>query len=254
MAAAARVHIAERGHDARKFALLVTGGGGPVHGCEVARRLGIKRIVCPPAAGVASALGLLVAPARIDRSATIARALSMLDWSAFESAYAALEADASRIVAETIPSVTRPSVQRLADMRFAGQGYEVVTELPDGPYRASSAPVIRAAFEQAYETLFGRRPPVAEIEIINIRVSLTAAAEAVRSTWISWMPARHRLRAATGSCASLPARRWPTLRSTSVPCSASDHASRDLRSSRKRRRRCSCRRARARRSMQPETS
>jgi N-methylhydantoinase A len=119
---------------------------------------------------------LLVAPARIDRSATIARALSMLDWSAFESAYAALEADASRIVAETIPSATRPSVQRLADMRFVGQGYEVVTQLPDGPYRASSAPVIRAAFEQAYETLFGRRPPVAEIEIINIRVSLTAAA------------------------------------------------------------------------------
>jgi len=176
MAAAARVHIAERGHDARKFALLVTGGGGPVHGCEVARRLGIKRIVCPPAAGVASALGLLVAPARIDRSLTFARPLSTLDWLAFESAYAALEADAARVVAETIPTAIRPGVQRLADMRFAGQGYEVVTELPTGPYDANSAVAIRAAFEQAYETLFGRRPPVAEIEIINIRVSLSAAA------------------------------------------------------------------------------
>jgi N-methylhydantoinase A len=61
-------------------------------------------------------------------------------------------------------------------MRFAGQGYEVVTQLPHGPYLASSAPTIRAAFQQAYETLFGRRPPVAEIEIVNIRVSLTAAA------------------------------------------------------------------------------
>ena len=158
MAAAARVHIAERGHEARKFALLVTGGGGPVHGCEVARRLGIKRIVCPPAAGVASALGLLVAPARIDRSTTIARVLSTLDWVAFEAAYAALEADAARVVAETIPAATRPGVQRLADMRFAGQGYEVVTTLPVGPYGASSAPAVRAAFEQAYESLFGRRP------------------------------------------------------------------------------------------------
>jgi N-methylhydantoinase A len=175
MAAAARVHIAERGHDARKFALLVTGGGGPVHGCEVARRLGIRRVICPPAAGVASALGLLVAPARIDRSSTIARPLSQLDWQVFEQAYAALEADAGTIVLETLSSAASPRAQRLADMRFAGQGYEVVTALPAGPYRAASEASIRSAFERAYESVFGRRPPVAEIEIINIRVSLSAS-------------------------------------------------------------------------------
>ncbi len=60
-------------------------------------------------------------------------------------------------------------------MRFAGQGYEVVTALPGGPYTPQTEPAIRAAFEHAYETVFGRRPPVAEIEIINIRVALTAA-------------------------------------------------------------------------------
>jgi len=176
MAAAARVHIAERGHDARGFALLVTGGGGPVHGCEVARRLGIRRLICPPAAGVASALGLLVAPARIDRSSTIAQALSRIDWMLLEEAYTALEADASRVIAETLSRPVVPAVQRLADMRFAGQGYEVVTRLPAGPYSSASEAMIRSSFEAAYEGAFGRRPPVAEIEIINIRVSVTAAA------------------------------------------------------------------------------
>src|SRR6185369_12623177 len=94
MAAAARVHIAERGHQADRFALLVTGGGGPLHGCEVARRLGIRRVVCPPGAGVASALGLLMAPARIDRVGTVARRLDQLSWPDFERAYTALEAEA----------------------------------------------------------------------------------------------------------------------------------------------------------------
>jgi N-methylhydantoinase A len=61
-------------------------------------------------------------------------------------------------------------------MRFAGQGYEVVTPLPAGPYSAQSEQALRNAFEHAYETVFGRRPPVAEVEIVNIRVSLTAAA------------------------------------------------------------------------------
>jgi N-methylhydantoinase A len=176
MAAAARVHIAERGHDARRFALLVTGGGGPVHGCEVARRLGIRRVICPPAAGVASALGMLVAPARIDRSGTIARPLGRMDWAALEAAYAALEADASKVIAETLTERATPSIQRLADMRFRGQGYEVVTRLPAGPYAAGSEDALRAAFLAAYEGLFGRRPPVAEIEIVNIRIAVTASA------------------------------------------------------------------------------
>ena len=72
MAAAARVHVAGHGRHGSEFALLATGGGGPLHGCEVAKRLGIRRVVCPPSAGVASALGLLMAPARVDRVATVA--------------------------------------------------------------------------------------------------------------------------------------------------------------------------------------
>jgi N-methylhydantoinase A len=176
MAAAARVHIAERGHDARSFALLVTGGGGPVHGCEVARRLGIRRVICPPAAGVASALGLLVAPARVDRSMTLVRPLGRIDWLALENAYAALETDAAEVIAQTLSKEARPMLQRLADLRFVGQGYELVTRLAAGPYSANSEPAIRQAFEQAYAAVFGRRPPVAEIELVNIRVCATAAA------------------------------------------------------------------------------
>jgi N-methylhydantoinase A len=176
MAAAARVHIAERGHDARRFALLVTGGGGPVHGCEVARRLGIRRVICPPAAGVASALGLLVAPARVDRASTILQPLRRIDWEHLEGAYRALESDASGVIAQTLSDSVAPTLTRLADMRFAGQGYEVVTRLPPGPYAASMEPALREAFEQAYATVFGRPPPVADVEIVNIRVCATASA------------------------------------------------------------------------------
>jgi N-methylhydantoinase A len=107
---------------------------------------------------------------------TIARALSGMDWNALEAAYSTLQTDAARVVAETIPTAVAPAVQRLADMRFMGQGYELVTLLPLGPYTARSEPAIRAAFERGYESVFGRRPPVAEIEIINIRISLSASA------------------------------------------------------------------------------
>ena len=177
MAAAARVHVAERGHHAGKFALLVTGGGGPLHGCEVARRLGIRRVLCPPGAGVASALGLLMAPARIDRMSTIAKRIGQLDWAAFESAYLALEADARGVIAETLADQgVQPSIVRAADLRFVGQGFEIVTDLPRGPYTQGSAQAIRDAFIAAYTQTFGHVPPGGDIEIVNIRVAASALA------------------------------------------------------------------------------
>ncbi len=174
MAAAARVHVAERGHHAGNFALLATGGGGPLHGCEVARRLGITRVICPPSAGVASALGLLMAPARIDRVATVACRLGDMNWRTFESAYTKLEREAGTVIAKTALKRTRVTVARAADKRFVGQGFELVVALPAGPYSARSDTALRAAFKSVYEKTFGHVPPVGEIEIINIRVAASA--------------------------------------------------------------------------------
>ena len=42
MAGAARIHIAERGRDPRRYALVCTGGGGPVHGYGVAKARGFR--------------------------------------------------------------------------------------------------------------------------------------------------------------------------------------------------------------------
>ncbi|WP_207541263.1 hydantoinase/oxoprolinase family protein [Sabulicella rubraurantiaca] len=176
MAAAARVHVAEQGHDPRDFTLLVTGGGGPLHGCELARRLGMTQVICPPGAGVASALGLLLAPARVDRAATISRPLAGMDWSALEASFSAMEQEARSVIAATLGATAALGMRRSADLRFAGQGYEVVTELPAGPYGPQSEGAIRTAFEAAYERIFSRRPGVATIEMINIRVSVTGSA------------------------------------------------------------------------------
>jgi N-methylhydantoinase A len=60
-------------------------------------------------------------------------------------------------------------------MRFTGQGYEVVAALPEGPYGADAHAVLREAFLAAYDTIFARRPPVHGVEVVNIRVSVSAA-------------------------------------------------------------------------------
>jgi N-methylhydantoinase A len=171
MANAARVHIAERGKDPRRYALLATGGAGPVHAYQVAKKLGLHRLLAPPAAGVASALGLLIAPARVDRVATIARAVDQIAWPALEATFARLEAEAKAVLAVTVPNHATATVGRRADIRYVGQASELVVALPDGPYSAASQGALRQAFEESYVAAFTRTPPTTQVEIINVRVS-----------------------------------------------------------------------------------
>jgi N-methylhydantoinase A len=171
MASAARVHVAEGGHDATHYALLVTGGGGPLHGCDVARRLGISRVICPPSAGVASALGLLVSPARIDRVKSITRELRDVSAEDLEAMFAALEREAAKVMDETLGAGARYAFERSADIRFVGQGFEIVTRLPGGPFDAGTLERIRAEFTASYLRIFAQVPPVDEIELINLRLA-----------------------------------------------------------------------------------
>jgi 5-oxoprolinase (ATP-hydrolysing)/N-methylhydantoinase A len=62
MAAAARIHIVEKGRDPRAYAMVGFGGAGPAHVAEVARLLGVRQVLIPPASGAASAVGFLAAP------------------------------------------------------------------------------------------------------------------------------------------------------------------------------------------------
>ena len=67
MLRALRLVSVERGHDPRDFALVAFGGAGPLHACELADELGIRKVLVPAAAGVLSALGLVASEERRDR-------------------------------------------------------------------------------------------------------------------------------------------------------------------------------------------
>lgn len=172
MASAARVHIADRGQDPRRYTLLATGGAGPVHAYYVARKLGVRELVVPPSAGVGSAIGLLMAPVRIDSALTVAKRIDSLDWGVLEGQYYNLEVNARRNIEETQAGGSEPVSRRFADMRYSGQGFELVVGLPSGSYTAASEDSFIEAFERAYLQTFSRTAHGVPIEIVNIRVSM----------------------------------------------------------------------------------
>ncbi len=176
MAAAARVHVAERGRDPRNFVLVATGGGGPLHAYHVARKIGVSTIVCPPEAGVASAFGLLVATARADRSRTFSFKPAGDDVALLEQAFAELERDVAAPLRALADNFGPVRLHRRADGRFIGQGFNLTVDLPDGPYRFDDAAGAEAwrqaldrAFRSTYQQKFGRMPPDVAIELVNLR-------------------------------------------------------------------------------------
>jgi N-methylhydantoinase A len=169
MAGAARVAVSEHGRIPSEYALLATGGAGPVHAWQLARRLGVRRLICPPAAGVGSTIGMLMAPARVDRVASFDVLLADLSVARMAAAFSTLASEAVAMVTPTGADVSAQYVRRIADMRYVGQGFETSVTLPEQLDMAN----LRAAFESTYRALYGRTPDQA-IRIIALRLSLSA--------------------------------------------------------------------------------
>ena len=120
MAGAARTHIAEQGLDARQFTMVATGGAGPVHGVDVARRLRIGEVMSPIASGVGSCLGFLAAPARSDRSWSRVERLAELDATDLEQRIAAAQQTIIAELAETGLPATEIRWRLAAEIRYHG--------------------------------------------------------------------------------------------------------------------------------------
>ncbi len=120
MARALRKVSTERGVDPAGLALVAYGGAGPLHASALARELGCRAVVIPPAPGVLSALGLLLAPARHEASRTV-MAPAAADLS---DAWQALETQA-RAELESQGVAGEITLSRIADARYAGQSHEL---------------------------------------------------------------------------------------------------------------------------------
>ncbi len=175
MAGAARTHLAERGRDGAEFTLVCTGGGGPVHGQHLARKLGIRRMIVPPEAGVASALGMLAAPPRVDRVASLGRRLQECSAADLEAAFGALEQEARAVHAAGEWPASGVTLARLVDARCAGQGAHMPVPLPPAPWPEENGAVqalLTEAFRAAYAERYSRPPPSVPIELVHARVVL----------------------------------------------------------------------------------
>jgi N-methylhydantoinase A len=168
MERAIRVISMERGYDPRDFTLVCFGGAGAMHAAALARSLGIPRILVPQAAGILSALGMLLADYVRDYSQTLLLPMHGLEPAVLEAAFEELEGKARDEYREEGFAAEGVHTERSVDMRYVGQGFEL-----DVPVSADLA----GAFHERHEKRYGYSDPGRPVELVNVRVRAVARTE-----------------------------------------------------------------------------
>jgi N-methylhydantoinase A len=173
MAEMVRLATLRRGLDPRDFSLVAFGGAGPLHAAEIAREVGVPRVLIPPVPGLFSAIGTMLGDIRHDLVQTHLRRLDDLQSGELDAGFAVLEVRAQDLILAEDGSCTWRH-ERSLDARFEGQLFEL--NLPVATGDVPSADVLDSAFRAAYRETYGYDLPDHTVQLVNLRLVASGGA------------------------------------------------------------------------------
>jgi N-methylhydantoinase A len=177
MSNAVRSVTVERGHDPRTFSLFAYGGAVGIFAADIARTLGIRKIVLPADAAVFSASGLLAS----DDVRTHARSTMWAGGDASEvvASLRELDAELTQSLRDAGYSDDEIDVQWQGDFKFAGQQWELAAPIPrTNELTEADLVKVQEAFPERYEAEYGKGTAWIgnPVVLMSVRVIATARA------------------------------------------------------------------------------
>jgi N-methylhydantoinase A len=171
MAAAVRETTIERGQDPRDYTLVGFGGCGPMHAAEVAGSLDVPSVVIPSASGVLSAVGgaMMDVQQNVDRTFYVPAGSTEPD--ELQAQFEELEDEVRSLLAEENPQAENIHIDRVAEMRYLGQTYEVDVPVSSGSLDEDGINDLTAHFHQFHEQEYGVASDEFPVTFVNLRVT-----------------------------------------------------------------------------------
>jgi N-methylhydantoinase A len=168
MSLAVREVSVAKGYDPRDFALVASGGAGPLHVVAVARELHIPTVIVPLFPAHFSALGMLAADERHDVARTFYADLGAADFAALRAAVGEMRREARAGLRNR-----REVEEKLQlDLRYVGQEFTLPVPVSEAQLAAGERAALRAAFDALYERRYAHSSPREPVEIVNVRLAL----------------------------------------------------------------------------------
>jgi N-methylhydantoinase A len=174
MAQAMRLVSVERGFDPRDYSVVAYGGAGPLHAAALAEELAVPRVFVPFNPGLLSAYGLLLAGSRQDFLQTRILDVPTLDGEVLVEGFRELERKAAAEFLSYGVPLERVELRRALDMRYAGQGYELIVEVDDLLGTAFGPEALIERFEAVHRQRYGHASGGDRVEVVNLRLRATS--------------------------------------------------------------------------------
>jgi N-methylhydantoinase A len=180
MAEGVRLVSVRRGVDPRRFALFAFGGAAGLHATDIARQLGLARVIVPRVASVLSAWGMLATDLRFGMSRTHIGDARALDGAAVKRLFEEMETDGLARLRASFAGPARTA--RAVDMRYGEQVFEITVPLDDGAQGvdwsvADPLPQIVERFHRRHEALYTYSMSDQETVLVNARVAVSGILE-----------------------------------------------------------------------------
>ena len=168
MSQAASIHALEKGRKIEKYTMIPIGGAGPVHACSLMSKMNLNKMISPPDAGVASAIGMTASPNSFELVQADMQQLELLNFTKMKKAFLDMEKKGTKLLLQTGTNKKHISINNSTLMRYIGQGYEIEVPLNKEVLSLKNIKNIKLEFEKVYQNLFGRIEKM-PMEIISWR-------------------------------------------------------------------------------------
>ena len=172
MANAASVHAIELGKRLDTRVMIAFGGAAPLHACQLAETLNIKKIIIPSGAGVGSAIGFLKADIAYEVARSFYMDLRSFEPDTINNLFETMRSEAEEVVKQGTDT-EQLTEKRTAFMRYRGQGHEIPVPITDLFLTSANKEVLVDTFEAEYERLFGRIIPNLTAEVMTWSLTLS---------------------------------------------------------------------------------
>lgn len=169
MAGAIRLATLARGHDPRDYTLFAFGGAGPLHAVDVARQLGVPKVLVPARPGLVNALGCIVADVRHDLVDIVNRRLEVVDFDNLASVLKQQIKHGRALIEREVIAIQSVDISHRAHMKYQGQTHELV--IPIETVNVDRG-WLAAKFSEAYWKRFYVELPEMKPVLVNVQTTI----------------------------------------------------------------------------------
>lgn len=161
-----------KGYDPRDFVLVAIGGGGPMHSQDLARELGVKKVIIPAAASVFASWGMLMSDLRHDYTQTILSSTEDLDFDLVNKHFNSTIQHGIKVLESEGIDKDNVIFSKSLDMRYAGQEHTVEIPIPNDELNSINLKDIINKFHESHERMYSYKLIENSTEIVNIKVQI----------------------------------------------------------------------------------